>query len=179
MRIVGGKYKGRVLNEFKGSDIRPTSDKARESLFNILQFRICGATFLDLFCGTGAMGIEALSRGAASVTFNDIDKKSVALLKSNLEKLKVDEHFAVKNQDGLQLLKNSVESYDIIYIDPPYKTDLGKAALLLAGRCLNDGGTVIFEDEKSFDLEIPGLKVTDERKYGRIHLTFFEKGENI
>ena len=86
MRIVGGKYKGRVLVGFDGNKIRPTSDMARESLFNILQNIIYGADFLDLFCGTGAMGIEAISRGAHSVTFNDADKNSLAVLKKNLEK---------------------------------------------------------------------------------------------
>ena len=86
MRIVGGKYKGRVLAEFKGQDIRPTADMVRESLFNILQFKIFSASFLDLFSGTGAMGIEALSRGAKKVHFNDADKKSIAVLKQNLSK---------------------------------------------------------------------------------------------
>ena len=87
MRIVGGKYRSRVLTSFAGEDVRPTSDMVRESLFNILQGKIAGKTFLDLFCGTGAVGIEALSRGANKVTFNDLSKDSIALTKKNLEKV--------------------------------------------------------------------------------------------
>ena len=175
MRIVGGKYKGRTLIEFKGNDIRPTSDKARESIFNILQFKIVGATFLDLFCGTGAMGIEALSRGAKSVTFNDLDKNSLSVLKNNLKKLNVTESFSVVNSDALAFLTRTSERFDFIYIDPPYKSDLGIKALACAGAVLADGGTIILEDEKPFTSSVPNLFVVDTRKYGRIHLTFFQK----
>ena len=177
MRIVGGKYRGRVLTEFAGKDIRPTSDQARESLFNILQFKIYGKTFLDLFCGTGAVGIEALSRGAEKVTFNDMDKRSIEVLKKNLSKLKVEEPYCIKNTDALVLLSGAIDKYDYIYIDPPYKTDLGVRALSLVINSLEDDGTVIFEDEKPFSGQIDGLKIVDTRKYGRIHLTFFQKGE--
>ena len=84
MRIVGGIFKGRTLLGFDGDKIRPTSDKARESLFNILQYKVQDCTFLDLFCGTGAMGIEALSRGAVKVYFNDLSRESFSLTKNNL-----------------------------------------------------------------------------------------------
>ena len=99
MRIVGGKYKGRTLVVFDGNAVRPTSDKVRESLFNILQFDIAGACFLDLFCGTGAMGIEALSRGAKSVTFNDASKDSLKILSKNVDRLAIYE----KSQFQLKL----------------------------------------------------------------------------
>ena len=177
MRIVGGKYKGRVLTEFAGGDIRPTSDMARESLFNILQFEIKGASFLDLFCGTGAVGIEALSRGANKVTFNDADRKSIEVLKKNLAKLKVSEDCEVCNLDSITLLKKTTKKFDFIYIDPPYQSDLGIQALNLVQSCLEDNGCAIFEDQKPFEMQIEGLKITDSRKYGRIHLTFFKKGE--
>jgi len=176
VRIVGGIYRGRTLNEFRGQDVRPTPDMVRESLFNILQFRIKGATFLDLFSGTGAMGIEALSRGAKSVTFNDRARDSVNIIKSNLSKLGITDGVRVCNQDALSVLKSG-EKFDIIYIDPPYKTELGVKALELVSLALNDGGVAIFEDEKEFSGEIAGLKITDRRKYGRVRLTFFEKGE--
>ena len=176
MRIVGGKYKSRVLERIKEDNIRPTSDMVRESLFNILQNVIYGAKFLDLFCGSGAMGIEALSRGARSATFNDASRASIALLKKNLEKLKVDEEYKICNLDALTLLKNG-DKYDIIYIDPPYKTDLGIRSLQLVGGALSDNGIAIFEDEKPFDGVVDGLTVYDKRKYGRVHLTFFKKGE--
>ena len=146
-------------------------------MFNILQFKIFDKTFLDLFCGTGAVGIEALSRGAKSVTFNDADRKSIEVLKKNLAKLKVEEPFTVKNNDAISFLKTCVDKFDFIYIDPPYKTDLGMEALSVVSGAIADGGIVIFEDEKPFSSQIDGLKIVDERKYGRIHLTFFEKGE--
>ncbi len=176
MRIVGGKYKSRVLCELKNENIRPTADKVRESLFNILQNRVYGARFLDLFCGTGAMGIEALSRGAKMVNFNDFSRDSINLLKKNLEKLKVDEEYKITNLDAITLLKFG-GSYDIIYIDPPYKTDLGLSALGVVCGALAEDGVAILEDEKPFDGEINGLTITDRRKYGRVHLTFFKKGE--
>lgn len=175
MRIVGGKYKGRALVEFKGNDIRPTSDMARECLFNILQFKIIGASFLDLFSGTGAMGIEALSRGASKATFNDASRESLAVLKKNLEKLKVLEEYSVLNKDAIVLLKTTPDKFDIVYIDPPYKTDLGLKAIAEVERVLSDGGIAIFEDEKPFNGEVNGLKIYDRRKYGRVHLTFFSR----
>lgn len=177
MRIVGGKYKGRVLTLFNGEKIRPTSDMARESLFNILQNVIYGADFLDLFCGTGAMGIEALSRGANSVTFNDADKNSLSVLRKNLEKLKVSEEYTIKNNDALSLLQRAEKEYDIIYIDPPYKSDLGVKAVNLASLSLSNDGIVILESETPYNDTVKGLTLYDNRKYGRVHLAFFKKGE--
>jgi len=177
LRIVGGKYGGRVLSGFEGKDIRPTSDKARESLFNILRNRIYGSNFLDLFCGTGAIGIEAISHGAKTVTFNDIERKSLAVLKSNLEKLKVTEDYKITNFDALSFLMRSGPVYDIIYIDPPYKMDIYDKLLKLSVNALNDGGIVIFESEQPFDGQVDGLIKYDERKYGRARLTFYKKGE--
>lgn len=177
MRIVGGKYKGRALVEFDGNAIRPTADKVRESLFNILQFRISGASVLDLFCGTGAIGIEALSRGAKTVVFNDASRESIAVLKKNLNKLKVSEEYRLQNSDALTFLKNTTDTFDLVYIDPPYKSDLGGEALKLVSRALNYGGTAVFEDEKPFSGEACGIVKTDERKYGRVYLTFFRREE--
>ena len=177
MRVVAGKYKGRKLMEFSGTDIRPTSDMARESLFNIIRFDIVGADFLDLFSGTGAVGIEALSRGANSVTFNDFSRKSIALIKTNLEKLKVDEQYSVINYDAVSLLASGQKKYDIIYIDPPYKTDLKERCLQVAINSLNSGGFIVLEDENKWEKDIPDLVKYDERKYGRVHLTFFKGKE--
>jgi 23S rRNA pseudouridine955/2504/2580 synthase len=165
LRIVGGVYRSRQLYTFEGEDVRPTPDKVRESLFNILQFKVRGASFLDLFCGTGAMGIEALSRGASKVTFNDRSKESVALTKKNLKKLGITESVSVVNQDALSLLANGVPEYDIIYIDPPYKTDLGLKAVSLAVNVLKDGGVIIFEDENIMLLDKkPGVSVHEDEK---------------
>ena len=178
MRIVAGKYRGRTLTEFSGDDIRPTSDKVRESLFNIIQNKTPNSVFLDLYAGTGAMGIEALSRYAKSVTFNDMSKSSLMVLKKNLEKLKVDDEFEVSNCDAVRFLSLTNKKFDIIFIDPPYKSDKKKDALPLCINALSDDGIVIFEDECEWTGEIQGLTVYDKRKYGRVHLTFFRKEEN-
>lgn len=176
MRIIGGKYRGRKLAEFSQIGVRPTSDMAREALFNILQFRISGATVLDLFCGTGSLGIEALSRGAKKVTFNDGAKTSIDLLKKNLSMLDA-VNYDIFNSDANAFLDRTTEKYDIIYLDPPYDSDL---LILTAQNCvkvLNEGGIVILEDQKPFSGTVQGLTLYDTRKYGRIHLAFLKKGE--
>ena len=160
---------------FDGDKIRPTSDKARESLFNILQLKVPNAKFLDLFCGTGAMGIEALSRGAKKVVFNDFSRESLTLLKKNLEKVKVEEDYEIVNFDAVNFLRNTTEKFDVIFLDPPYKSELGLKCLPFISVALDDDGIAILEDEKEFSGEIEGLVEYDKRKYGRVHLTFFKK----
>jgi len=177
LRIVGGKYKGRTLVAFDGEKIRPTADKVRESLFNILQFKIAGANFLDLFSGTGAMGIEALSRGARKVTFNDCSKQSIAVLRKNLEKLKVEEEYVVKNTLAQTFLTGNTEKFDVIFIDPPYNSGLILEVLPLAKSALSDDGIIVVEDERPTCIEVDGLLRSDERKYGRVYLTFFKREE--
>lgn len=174
MRIVGGTYKSRVLFEFKGNDIRPTTDKVRESLFNILQNRIYGADFLDLFCGTGAMGLEAISRGAKFVAFNDKSRDSIALTKKNIQKLGVDGGYRISNLDAVTYLSNAIDKFDIIYIDPPYESEFGLDALKVVDKALKDGGIVIYENQIPFEHELQNLIKVDERKYGRVYLTFFK-----
>lgn len=175
MRIVGGIYRSRVLCPFDGEKIRPTADKVRESLFNILQRRIVGCRFLDMFCGTGAMGIEAISRGAEEVVFNDKAKSSLELVKKNLALLKISDGYKICNFDAINLSESSLGKFDVIYIDPPYKEGLGVDAISSASRLLADDGVIVFEDEKAFDGSVSGLKITDGRKYGRVYLTFFMK----
>lgn len=177
MRIIGGIYKGRKLIEFKGGAVRPTSDMARESLFNILRKDIEGAVFLDAFSGTGAVGIEALSRGAKKVFFNDLSKDSVSLIKQNLSKLGNPENVSLSSGDAIYLMKSKEGQFDLIFLDPPYGLDIKKEALKAAAVALKEGGVVILEDEKHFLEEIDGLNFYDKRKYGRVHFSFFSKGE--
>lgn len=176
MRIVGGSLKSRRLCEFKGDFIRPTSDSARESLFNILRDRTEGSSFLDLYCGTGAVGIEAYSRGAETVVFNDVSKESLAVLRKNLERLGIADRVQVKNTDARAFIESCARKFDIIFMDPPY--DFGED-MLPEGlyNALNEGGIAVYESEKPFSGELAGLKVTDRRRYGRAHLTFFKRAE--
>ncbi len=175
MRIVAGEYRGRNLVPFDGDKIRPTADKVRESLFNILNFKITDSTFLDLFCGTGAIGLEAMSRGAKRVVFNDISLESLNILKKNIEKIKASGNYEIKNFDALTYIKNSYEKFDFIYVDPPYKSERAKSVLDSVSILLNEDGRVIYESETPVDFEVLGLIKTDERKYGRAYLTFFKK----
>ena len=171
MRIVGGRLKGRTLYGFCGNDIRPTSDNARESLFNILG-DLSGADFLDLFSGTGAVGIEALSRGA-NVVFNDYNRESVRLIKENLKK--VGENGEVNLSDALAFIKSVRQKFDVVFLDPPYKSEIIPDLLNSVSDVLKDDGTVVFENENVFTGAAKGLVLTDVRKYGRAMLHFFAK----
>lgn len=175
MRIISGKYRGLNLVPFKGEEIRPTADRVKESLFNIIYGKIAGAVVLDLFCGSGNLGVECLSRGAAEVCFNDLSASSLAVLKKNLAKLKDGEKFSVTNCDYLNFLQSTRKKFDLIFIDPPYAAEFGQPALsTIASRSLlNDGGLAIYERDRAFVGEIDGLVITDRRKYGRTYLTFF------
>ena len=178
MRIISGKFRGLKLCEFEGKDIRPTADRVKESLFNILADKVVGATVLDLFCGSGSLGLECLSRGAEFVCFNDNSPPSIAVLTKNLQKISNEKNYSVSRLDYAQCLANSATKYDLIFIDPPYGSDAGIASLKLIakGGILNKNGVVIFERDRKFEGRIEGLTVFDERKYGKTYLTFF-KGE--
>lgn len=177
MRIIGGKHRGRKLADFKGSEIRPTADRVKESLFNILSMRVAGALVLDLFCGSGNLGLESLSRGAAKAHFNDISKDSLTVLKKNLAAVGEQEKCKITNLDYLACLSSTSEKYDIIFIDPPYAKEFGVPALeIIAKRALlTDGGVAIYERDRAFDGTVEGLEKFDERKYGKTYLTFFCK----
>ena len=181
MRIIGGKFKGRVLAAFDGENVRPTSDRAREALFNILFLKVRGARVLDLFSGSGALGIESLSRGAEEVVFNDLSKDSVAILKKNLALLKMDERtrVAISQKDYLACLDSLSGGFDIIFIDPPYRFDYGKTALerIVKRGLLKDDGIVVYERDCAFDGAVDGLEKYDERKYGKAIFSFFKKAE--
>ena len=174
MRIIGGKHRSRVLTEFAGEDVRPTSDRAREALFNILSFTVRGARVLDLFAGSGALGLESLSRGAKEAVFNDASKASIAILKKNITTLK-EENVRIYNYDFSVCLDAVQGQFDIVFIDPPYKQEYGAQALKkIAERgLLTESGVAVYERDRPFDGEVTGLKKYDERRYGKAYFTFF------
>lgn len=174
MRVIGGFYRSRKLVGFDGLDVRPTADRVKESLFNILSVKIIGASFLDAFSGTGSIGIEAISRGAGFVEFIDCSDKSASIIQKNLKNLGLSNK--VIKSDTLSYLKKS-QPFDIIFIDPPYKGELGKNALEIIGEreLLTDNGIAVYEHEEPFNGKIDGLEFYNERKYGRAYLTFFRK----
>ena len=180
MRIVGGKYKSRVLAQFEGEEVRPTSDRAREALFNILFTKPQNARVLDLFAGSGALGIESLSRGAKEVVFNDLSKASLATLKKNLATLKVEtSQVIIKNYDYCTCLDLLDGTFDLIFLDPPYRFDYGEKALqkIAEKNLLAQDGIAVYERDRPFDGDIQGLEKYDQRRYGKAYLTFFKRGE--
>ncbi len=186
MRIISGKHRGRKLAEFNGKGIRPTSDRAKESLFNILSDRICGAVVLDLFCGSGSLGLECISRGAEKVCFNDVSSESLAVLKKNVAALGEGGRCEITRSDYLAYLNVCAHKFDVIFLDPPYALDFGVPALetIAKRNLLRPDGVVIYERDRAFCGNISGLEMYDERKYGKAYLSFFRicrdyKEENL
>ncbi|MBQ7339802.1 MAG: 16S rRNA (guanine(966)-N(2))-methyltransferase RsmD [Clostridia bacterium] len=175
MRVIAGLYKGRKLAEFKGFDVRPTSDMARESLFNVLNFRVQDSVFLDAFSGTGAVGIEALSRGARKVVFNDYSKESIKIIKENLAKISNPSNVEIKNGDAINLMKVRKGEFDIVFLDPPYNSSNVKEILESARESIKEDGIIIFEDQKPYLDEIYGLEIYDQRRYGKAYFSFFRR----
>ena len=171
MRIVAGELGGRRIRAPRGGFVRPTSDRVREALFSILGVRVQGAEVLDLFCGTGALGLEAISRGAAAATFVDT---AIGTAARNVSSLDVRHRCRLVRGDALAFLTRPAEDFDLVFCDPPYRLarrlapDLDK---LLAPR-LRDGGRVIVETAAGEGLDL-SLPLLDERTYGgsliRIH----------
>jgi len=176
MRIIAGKYGGRVLNSPPNYDVRPTIDKVKEALFSKIQLKVPFSTVLDLFSGTGALGIEALSRGADKVIFVDKSKESCRITESNL--IKLGEKCEVINMDyALALQSFKKIKFDIIFIDPPYDLNLGEEVIKKIASCdiLNDNAIIVYEHlfKKDFTINLPpNFEVTDERKYGTVGLTY-------
>lgn len=179
MRIISGKHRGRKLSDFGGENIRPTTDRVKECLFNILAGRIAGATALDLFCGSGALGIECISRGAELVCFNDISRDSIAVLKKNLAAIGEQPRCEVTNLDYSVYLARCNKKFDLIFLDPPYRFDYGVPALqTVADRgLLKSDGVAVYERDRAFCGECGGLELFDERKYGKTYLSFFKLKE--
>lgn len=177
MRIISGKHRGMKLAEFAGDDIRPTADRVKESLFSIISAYVAGARALDLFCGSGGLGLECISRGAQSVHFNDISAESLAVLKKNLSKLKDESGYVITNLDHSVCLGRVRGTFDIIFIDPPYRSEAGAAALkIIAERCiLSEDGIAVYERDRPFTGEIAGLELYDTRRYGKTYLSFFRR----
>lgn len=174
MRIIAGKHRGRKLSEFDGQAVRPTADKVREAMFSRIQFAVSGSVFLDLFCGSGAVGIEAISRGAKKVVFIDNSPISIKLTKANLAAVK--ENGEVSCQNALSYLEQTGEKFDFIFIDPPYKSEVGKQALESIGKkdVLTENGTVIFETDSEYSAQTEGLVYEKTKKYGITYLNYYK-----
>ena len=185
MRIIAGALGGRVFHIPRGLNARPTTDRVRESLFSILRDRIRDARVLDLFAGSGALGMEALSRGAGFALFCDSDNRAVRAIKNTLTDFRIDSgRYAVLHTDFRQALdrfRREGKSFDVVFLDPPYESGFYEKALAsLADGLLADGGIVVMERALRLDMPSlpPSMAIADERRYGDIRLTFIQKEEN-
>lgn len=179
MRIISGKSRGTKLHTLEGENTRPTLDRVKESIFSIIQNEIEGAKILDLFAGSGAIGLEFLSRGAKKAILCDKSKDAINIIKKNIEKTHMEQYTQVFNMDFencLEKLKN--EQFDIIYLDPPYATDYIYKALqkIVKLEIATKESLIIIEtdDEKRVEKEIENIdvKIVDKRKYGRATIIF-------
>jgi len=179
MRIVSGRARGRKLITPAGMDIRPTTDKVKEAMFSIIQFDLQNKKVLDLFAGTGQLGLEAISRGAKSVCFVDSSKKALELVKSNINLTGFSNFCTLHLSDAFSFLSGNKEKFDIVILDPPYENGMcEKAAALLAGR-LSDNAIVVCETRPDEPLpeEIGKLHIAKEYKYSAIKLTVYREME--
>lgn len=175
MRIVAGKYKGRTLQTPTGQQTRPTSQRVREALFNVLQhnafdIELEGARILDLFAGSGALGIEALSRGAAYCIFIDEALPARAAMRENIDALGLGGQTRVFRRDATKLSPaGNLGAFDIVFADPPYDRHLGEAALtsILKGGWLKPSGIFVLEERKTAEIDLPeNVEILDQRSHG-------------
>ena len=181
MRIISGTARGTKLYTLEGQTTRPTLDRVKESLFNIIQNEIIDSNFLDIFSGSGAIGLEAASRGAKKVILCDKSKDAINIISRNIEKTHLKEKVELYNLDYETLLKNKIkEKMDIIYIDPPYNSDFAIKSVehIISKKIADENSTIIIEtdnEEKLLkELKKTDIEVIDKRRYGRATLIFIK-----
>ena len=179
MRVISGTARGRKLKELPGLDTRPTTDKVKESVFNIIQFDIEGRRALDLFAGTGQLGIEALSRGARHVTFVDLSPAAVGIVRQNLATVGLAGSSRVVQSDWRAFLNTCREKFDLIFLDPPYRETMLENALetIAAIDILSEHGIIVCESPR--DKQLPELAAPYEKgrdyQYGKIKITLYHR----
>ena len=179
MRVIAGSARGTQLKTPEGQLTRPTADRVKEALFSIIQFDLPCAQVLDLFGGTGQLGIEALSRGAKSAVFVDQQEQACRLIKENLRRTKLEASGSVVHADYLQYLKNCKNKFDIILLDPPYAEVFLENSLKMITEIdiLQSGGIIVTERPlgKTLDLTFPGFTRSKDYKYGNTLLMLYRK----
>lgn len=179
LRIIGGEWRGRKLRFPDAPNLRPTPDRVRETIFNWLAPMIHGARCLDLFAGSGALGLEALSRGAGFTTFVDSHKKVTQALQSHLELLNANDSADVRQMDGVKFLKEPATKYDLVFLDPPYHLDFMQKVvpLLESNAWLNENAMLYLETEKRQSLpELPNnWKKLKEKTAGEVNYFLFQR----
>lgn len=181
MRVITGSARGRRLETLEGEDVRPTTDRIKEAVFSIIQFETEGRAFLDLFAGSGQMGIEALSRGAKCACFVDNSKKSIETAKRNLKTTKLEAGAKVFQMDFRSFLSMNTQRFDIAFLDPPYKTGMLQDALSIIPEHMNETGVIIAENPLDEEiLSNYGDFVLDRQyRYGKIKITTFRHKDYV
>jgi 16S rRNA (guanine(966)-N(2))-methyltransferase RsmD len=172
MRIIAGSHKGHTIHAPRGRDTRPTSDRVRENVFNIVG-PLDGAAVLDLYAGSGAMGLEALSRGAESAVFVESSRDACRVINANLDKLRL--NATVLCQDVVRAVTQEGGRYDLVLCDPPYEDDRSADLAPDLSRILTPDGLLVYETPARVQPEIAGLTVRTSRRYGSARLTLFER----
>lgn len=177
MRIITGSKRGKKLITLEGEQVRPTTDRVKESLFNILQFQLEGRRFLDLFAGSGQIGLEALSRGAALAVFVDASKDSIRVVEKNVQSTGLGDRSKVVTADFQSYLRGCRERFDIAFLDPPYRMGLLEKALPLVAERMNPGGVLLCEHPKDETLPESAGDFLQHKsyRYGKIMLTAYRQ----
>ncbi len=183
MRVITGKARGVALKTPEGLQTRPTADRVKEALFSVIQFDLPNAQVLDLFAGTGQLGIEALSRGAKSAVFVDANDAPCKLVKENLKRTRLEQQARVVKGDYLSFLKNCRETFDIVFLDPPYAEVFLENALKCISEIdiLRSGGIIVTERPlgKELDAKLSGFARSRDYKYGKTLITLYRKEETL
>ena len=177
MRVITGIARGKKLITLEGTDVRPTTDMVKEAIFSIVQFEVAGAKVLDLFAGSGQLGIEALSRGASLAVFVDSSSDSVKVTRENLKSTGLAQNSRVVAMDSFAYLSGCKDEFDIVFIDPPYSKDIINQILPKVVEKVNENGIIICEHDKKDQLpeEVGDFCRFRTYNYGRIALTTYRK----
>lgn len=180
MRIISGSRKGHKLFEFNGMSIRPTTDRVKEAIFNLIQSYFPCNIVLDLFSGTGALAFEAISRGARHAVCIDKDIRSLEVVRKNAQALRFHECTEIIHMDAENYLQRTEKKFDVVFLDPPYNNGYISPILsmLVQYHLLSENGIIVLESDKTDEpTEIEGLTVLKQRKYGRTYITIYHGGE--
>ncbi len=179
MRVITGTARGRVLRTLEGEDVRPTTDRVKEAIFSMIQFETGGRRVLDLFAGSGQLGIEALSRGAAYATFTDMSAESVDIVKKNLLMTHLEKNSEVLRTEAISFLRTNKKKYDIVFMDPPYSKGILQETLPYVVGNVNDGGVIICEHPYGEEMpeKVGDFSLYRDYKYGKIGITVYRMSE--